>query len=65
MTIDIFVLKGDIDRETRSGAFLFLLGIYTSSKLMTFWVKQTKQWENKRNAFVSFIMRVRTLSDLQ
>ena len=39
--------------------------IYTSSKLMTFWVKQTTQWENKRNAFVSFIMRVRTLSDLQ
>ena len=32
---------------------------------MTFWVKQTTQWENKRNAFVSFIMRVRTLSDLQ
>ena len=24
---------------------------------MTFWVKQTTQWENKRNAFVSFIMR--------
>ena len=23
--------------------------IYTSSKLMTFWVKQTTQWENKRN----------------
>ena len=23
------------------------------------------QWENKRNAFVSFIMRVRTVSDLQ
>ena len=39
--------------------------IYTSSKLMTFWVKQTTQWENKRDAFVSFIMRVRTLSDLQ
>ena len=28
MTIDIFVLKGDINRETCSGAFLFLLGIF-------------------------------------
>ena len=28
MTIDIFVLKGDLNRENRSGAFLFLLGIY-------------------------------------
>ena len=29
MTIDIFVLKGDLNRENRSGAFLFLLGIFT------------------------------------
>ena len=28
MTIDIFVLKGDLNRENRSGAFLFLLGIH-------------------------------------
>ena len=28
MTINIFVLKGDLNGENRSGAFLFLLGIY-------------------------------------
>ena len=28
MTINIFVLKGDLNGEIRSGAFLFLLGIY-------------------------------------
>ena len=28
MTIDIFVLKGDLNGENRSGAFLFLLGIH-------------------------------------
>ena len=27
MTIDIFVLKGDLNGENRSGAFLFLSGI--------------------------------------
>ena len=27
MTINIFVLKGDLNGENRSGAFLFLLGI--------------------------------------
>ena len=30
MTINIFVLKGDLNGENRSGAFLFLSGIYTS-----------------------------------
>ena len=29
MTINIFVLKGDLNGENRSGAFLFLLGIYS------------------------------------
>ena len=28
MTINIFVLKGDLNRENRSGAFLYLSGIY-------------------------------------
>ena len=28
MTIDIFVLKGDLNGENRSGAFLFLSGIF-------------------------------------
>ena len=28
MTINIFVLKGDLNGENRSGAFLFLSGIY-------------------------------------
>ena len=27
MTINIFVLKGDLNGKNRSGAFLFLLGI--------------------------------------
>ena len=29
MTINIYVLKGDLNGENRSGAFLFLSGIYT------------------------------------
>ena len=28
MTINILVLKGDLNGESRSGAFLFLSGIY-------------------------------------
>ena len=28
MTINIFVLKGDLNGENRSGAFLFLSGIF-------------------------------------
>ena len=28
MTINIFALKGDLNGENRSGAFLFLLGKY-------------------------------------
>ena len=31
MTIYIFVLKGDLNGENRSGAFLFLSGIYEIS----------------------------------
>ena len=36
MTIDIFVLKGDLNGENRSGAFLFLSGIYGNLMLMEF-----------------------------
>ena len=28
MTINIFILKGDLNGQNRSGAFLFLLGIF-------------------------------------
>ena len=28
MTINVFVLKGDLNGENRSGAFLFLSGIH-------------------------------------
>ena len=31
MTINIFVFKGDLNGENRSGAFLFLSGIYPLS----------------------------------
>ena len=36
MTITIFVLKGDLNGENRSGAFLFLLGIYVSYKVLLY-----------------------------
>ena len=35
MTINIFVFKGDLNGENRSGAFLFFLGIY-KLKLIAF-----------------------------
>ena len=38
MTIDIFVLKGDLNGENRSGAFLFLSGIYVVLWYFTFYV---------------------------
>ena len=34
MTINIFVLKGDLNGENRSGAFLFLLGIDTDTNIL-------------------------------
>ena len=33
MTINIFVFKGDLNGEIRSGAFLFLLGIFQTRYL--------------------------------
>ena len=35
MTINIFVFKGDLNGENRSGAFLFLSGIYVYSTKFT------------------------------
>ena len=35
MTINIFVLKGDLNEENRSGAFLFLSGIYEPRHLIS------------------------------
>ena len=48
MTIKISVLKGDLNGENRSGAFLFLLGIYVSSYFSLEAASWT-QWQNLRN----------------
>ena len=43
MTIYIFVLKGDLNGENRSGAFLFLPGIYYINVLSMF-IESLKYW---------------------